>query len=146
MKTKSFKEPFLSYLRGIVRNHDLAKFGDVLTNFIYSLAKTKTKKLPFGVHVLDKVLAEAMRQTNLRELMPSRITTGQIGDGAEALIGHAFLEKILTIEKMTTTIEEIIAPINQTGEQPKYLERDLMIAAFVKLLESIVAKIEVSKK
>lgn len=146
MKTKAFNEPLLSHLRGIVRNHDLAKFGDVLTNFIYSLAKTRIKKYPFGEHVYDKVLAEAMRQTNLRELMPSRITSGQIGDGAEALIGHAFLEEILAIEEMVALIEEIISPINEAGEQLKYLERDLMIVAFVKLLEEIVTKIEVSKK
>ena len=146
MKTKTFQEPLLSYLRGIVRNHDLAKFGDVLTNFIYSLAKTKTKKHPFGVRVYDKVLAEAMRQTNLRELMPSNITSGQIGDGAEALIGHAFLENILTIEEMAVTIEEEISPINQEGEQPRNLEKELMVTAFVKLLEKIVAKIKVSKK
>jgi len=146
MKTKAFNEPLLSHLRGIVRNHDLAKFGDSLTNFIYSLAKTKTKNKPFGERVYDKVLAEAMRQTNLRDLLQSSITSGQIADGAEALIGHAFLEELLTLEEMVAMIEEVIAPINQEGEQPKYLERDLMIIAFVKLLEEIVSKTEVLKK
>jgi hypothetical protein len=146
MKSQTFDEPLLSYLREIVRNHDLAKFGDILTNFIFSLAKTRTKNHPFGEHVLDKILAEAMRQTNLRELMPSRISSGQVGDGAEALVGHAFLEELFSIEEMTIIIEEIIAPINQNGEQPKYLERDLTINAFVKLLNEIVAKIEVLKK
>jgi hypothetical protein len=141
MNSKIFQEPLLSHIREVVRNHDLAKFGDVLTNFIYSLARTKTTGNPCGIRVYDKVLAEAMRKTNLRSLLPSSISSGEIGDGAEALIGYVYLKKLYSIEKMVDVLVKDLLPLTKE-EHSKKLEKELMVNAFVSLLKELTIKIE----
>ena len=96
MKKSTLPEPLRTRLTKVMRDHSLAKFGDSLTNFVYSVAKTRRYKQPFGERVLDKSLAEAIRNANLRAIMPSSVSSGDLGDGAEALIGHAYLKNILT--------------------------------------------------
>lgn len=140
MKKSSLPESLRTRLTQVMRNHSLAKFGDSLTNFVYSLAKTRRYKQSFGERVLDKSLAEAIRKANLRFIMPSSVSSGDLGDGAEALIGHAYLKNILTIDEMV----EIIISVMQakTLEEISYRsnERLLMTEAFEKLLLEIVER------
>ena len=140
MKKSTLPESLRTKLTQVMRDHSLAKFGDSLTNFVYSLAKTRRYKQPFGERVLDKSLAEALRNANLRAIMPSSISSGDLGDGVEALIGHAFLIKIMTIDEMV----EIIVSVMQTKklEEISYRsnERLLMAEAFEKILLEIVER------
>ena len=128
-------------LRPIMRNHDLAKFGDILTNFVYSLAKTKVFNTPFGEHVFDKSLAEALRSLHLRELLPSNITTGEIGDGAEALIGYAYLNKIMSIEDYVSQISSILTEYPPIDFENRNREREIITIAFKGVVKEIVERI-----
>lgn len=135
-------EKLKNQLRTIMRNHDLAKFGDAVTNFVYSLAKTNAFSIPHGERVFDKSLAEAVRNAKLRSFLPSSSSSGDLGDGAEALIGHAFLNKIITIDAM----EEIIIKKMkaQTLEEISYRsnEKKLMAEVFEEILLEIIEKMK----
>ncbi|NHJ48956.1 MAG: hypothetical protein FK733_14315 [Asgard group archaeon] len=124
----------------IMRNHSLAKFGDTLTNFLYSLAKTRVVRKPIGTSVLDKALAEVLRTTGLRAVMPSSSSAGTLGDGIEALIGHVFLEEIMPIEEMTTILVEYLQTVDPEQLEERSNERLLMIESFTGLIEVIIEK------
>ncbi|MHA1156031.1 MAG: ribonuclease III family protein [Candidatus Heimdallarchaeota archaeon] len=140
MKKSTLPDSLRTKLTQVMRDHSLAKFGDSLTNFVYSLAKTQQYKQPFGERVLDKSLAEAIRNANLRAIMPSSVSAGDLGDGAEALIGHAFLKEIMTIDEMVKIIKAVIQ--TKTLEEVSYRsnERLLMAEAFEKVLVEIVKR------
>ncbi|MHA1557882.1 MAG: ribonuclease III family protein [Candidatus Heimdallarchaeota archaeon] len=140
MKKSTLPDSLRTKLIQVMRDHSLAKFGDSLTNFAYSLAKTRQYKQPFGERVLDKSLAEAIRNANLRAIMPSSVSAGDLGDGAEALIGHAFLKKIMTIDEMVEIIKVVMQ--TKTLEEVSYRsnERLLMAEAFEKVLVEIVKR------
>ncbi len=140
MKKSTLPDYLRTKLTQVMRDHSLAKFGDSLTNFVYSLAKTQQYKQPFGERVLDKSLAEAIRNANLRAIMPSSVSAGDLGDGAEALIGHAFLKKIMTIDEMVKIIKAVMQ--TKTLEEVSYRsnERLLMAEAFEKVLVEIVKR------
>jgi hypothetical protein len=125
----------------IMRNHSLAKYGDTLTNFLYSDAKTRVIGKPVGTSVLDKALAEVLRKTGLRSIMPSSSSAGTLGDGIEALIGHVFLEKIMTLEEMTSVIVGYLQTVDKGLLEERNNERQLMIDSFVTLVEKIIEKI-----
>ncbi|MCK5046937.1 MAG: hypothetical protein KAS22_10180, partial [Candidatus Heimdallarchaeota archaeon] len=108
MKKAAFPEKTKLKLREIMRNRNLAKFGDALVNFIYSLAKTKAYGKPVGERVYDKALSEAVRGAGLRALMPSSSSAGDVGDGAEALIGHSYLNGLYTIDEQVAILESSI--------------------------------------
>ena len=99
MNRSSIPESLKKKLIPIMRDHSLAKFGDTLVNFLYSIAKTKSLNRPIGLRVFDKALAETLRQTGLRELMPSSSSSGKLGDGIEALIGYVYLNNIMSLEE-----------------------------------------------
>ncbi len=50
-------------------------------------------------------LAEALRETELRRVLPSRIDKHVISDAADALAVYAWLNKILTLEESVEILE-----------------------------------------
>ena len=141
MKKSSIPEALRKKLIPIMRNHSLAKFGDTLANFLYSYAKTRVLDKPIGTSVYDKALAEVLRRLGLRAVMPSSSSAGTLGDGIEALIGHAFLKKIMTIEEMVTIIIIYLQTVEKEQLEDRNNERILMIESFTKLIEKIIARI-----
>ncbi|HUU79646.1 MAG TPA: ribonuclease III family protein [candidate division Zixibacteria bacterium] len=138
MKNNDLADELKIKIRSIMRDHALAKFGDTLSNFIYSLAKTKAYSKPKGERVFDKALAEAVRNAKLRFLMPSSSSAGDLGDGAEALIGYAYLNEIISIEEMVELILPLFEEIKEVDFTSKGIERNLMISTFTMLLIEII--------
>ena len=100
-------------LTRILTSKGLAQFGDALLNFAYSLALTETIGRPRGTRVPDKVLAEAAVKAGLRKHLPRRVGRGDVANGLEALIGHSWLEKHLTLDDMLTCLKvESLTPAN----------------------------------
>lgn len=120
----------------IMRDHSLAKFGDSLINFVYSLARTNVMKKPIGERVLDKALAEAVKNSGLRSVMKSSASAGDIGDGAEALIGYTYLNDLMTIEEMTEIISNYLENTKDDLQDRKW-ERENMIHSITIILEKI---------
>ena len=142
MKKAAFPEKTKQKLREIMRNRNLAKFGDALVNFIYSLAKTKVYDKPVGERVYDKALLEAVRQAGLRALMPSSSTAGEVGDGAEALIGHSYLNGLYTIDELVAIVESSIQNYDLEAYEKRSKEREIIAEAFTKLLLEIIERKE----
>src|SRR5438128_11535205 len=86
----------------------LVQFGDVLLNFAYSLARTEKIGRPRGTRVPDKVLAEAAVKAGLRKHLPRRVGRGEVANGLEALIGHSWLEKQLTLDDILALLKVAI--------------------------------------
>lgn len=141
MNEKKISDKLKRKLRPIMRNHGLAKFGDSLSNFIYSLAKTRMLQKPTGERVFDKALAEAIKLANLRSLMPSSSSSGDIGDGAEALVGYAYLNEILTVEEMVAIIMPSIKELSEEQELTRKNEKEAMVKSFECLLNEILSRI-----
>jgi hypothetical protein len=141
MKHSSLSEPMKKKLIPIMRDHSLAKFGDTLANFLYSLAKTNVLGKPVGLRVFDKALAETLRQTGLRSIMPSSSSAGNLGDGIEALIGYAYLHDIMSLKEMTTTISSYLKNIDEQLLEDRSAERELMTESFIILIKEIIDRL-----
>jgi hypothetical protein len=88
----------------VLTDHRLASLGDAYVNFAYSLAlSSRTGKLS-GAKVKGKVLAEALRKAELREYLPSRMTSHSLADAAEALIVYAWLSRCITLEESVSIL------------------------------------------
>jgi len=72
-------------LREIVQDKDLAKLGDSLVNFTYSLAKSLVLKRPEAWKVSDRVLSRALEDACLLKILPKRSDRHSKGDAVEAL-------------------------------------------------------------
>jgi hypothetical protein len=93
-------------LAKILVDKGLAQFGDSFLNFAYSKALTETTGKPMGTKVADKVLAEAAVKSGLRKLLPRRVGRGEVANGLEALIGHSFLEKRVTLDEVVSCLKD----------------------------------------
>ncbi|MBS7611162.1 hypothetical protein KEJ27_02960 [Candidatus Bathyarchaeota archaeon] len=82
----------------ILRDKGLASFGDSLVNFLFSLTVTRSLGKPTGLRMDNKILAEAVRRSRLRSLIPRRTDRKAAGDYAEAIIAYAWLEGIMTTD------------------------------------------------
>jgi hypothetical protein len=96
-------------LTEVLTDRRLASLGDAYVNFVCSLALSITRGQPSGKKVKGAVLAEALRKAELREHMPSRMTSHKLADAAEALIVYAWLSNCVTLE-------ESVATLQKTGE------------------------------
>lgn len=141
MSKDSLPESVRLNLIQIMRDHQLAKFGDALINFVYSWAKTRSLKTPTGERVYDKSLAEAIRQSNLREIMPSNSSSGDLGDGAEALIGFAFLEELIDLQEMVKIIQNTRKTKCPQAFSSRKNEKRFMITCFTSLLLEIKGRV-----
>ena len=77
----------------------LAKFGDSLVNFTFSLALSEYLGKPTGERVPNASLAMALELAGLRGIIPPRTDKHGKGDIAEALFAYAWLEGKITVEE-----------------------------------------------
>jgi hypothetical protein len=89
----------------ILRNAGLAQFGDSLLNFAYSIALTETTGRPRGTKVQDRLLADAAARAGLRKRLPRRVGRGDVANSLEALLGHVWLQKMITLEEVVSCLK-----------------------------------------
>jgi hypothetical protein len=89
----------------ILINTELAQFGDALLNFAYSTAVTQTSGHPQGVKVSDRILASAAVKAGLRKLLPRRVDRGDVANSVEALLGHAWLAKAISLDEIVNYLK-----------------------------------------
>ena len=92
-------------LRKILTNSGLAQFGDSLLNFAYSIALTEITGRPRGTKVQDWVLADAAAKAGLRKLLARRVNRGDVANSLEALVGHVWLQKMITLEDIVACLK-----------------------------------------
>ncbi|NVM01617.1 MAG: hypothetical protein HWN67_04745 [Candidatus Helarchaeota archaeon] len=141
MKILNFDEILKDYkgLTEIFKDKKLAQFGDNFINFIYSLAKSLVLKSPEGWKVSANVLAQALRESDLRKYAPKRASSHDIGDFAEALTAYTWLSKKITLEEATEILSKnleggIFADIKK--------EERTAIIAFTELFRKIKEKLD----
>lgn len=104
-------------LSEILTSKGLAQFGDALLNFSYSIALTETKGSPRGTKVQDKVLADAAVKAGLRKHLPRRVNKGEVANSLEALVGHVWLQKMITLEEIVGCLKtEALEPSKNFAE------------------------------
>lgn len=86
-------------LGDVLLDKDLAGLGDTYVNFVYSLMLSRKLRRPTGAKVNNRILAEAVKRSGLRKMMPRRIDRHDRGDAAEALIVYAWLRGIVSFEE-----------------------------------------------
>ncbi|HDO19938.1 MAG: hypothetical protein NDF53_02770 [archaeon GB-1867-097] len=84
-------------LQPFLMDKGLSEFGDVLVNFIYSLAKSKVKNRLCGGRVSNNVLSKAISKSGVRSYLPHRLDVHDKGNAAEALIAYAWLNGYISI-------------------------------------------------
>lgn len=103
--------------REILSNKKLARLGDSYVNFIFSLALSKRRGEPVGVRVKSRVLADALKMANLRDLLPRRTDTHSQADASEAFIVYAWLHEIVSLKESVETIEgKVETPVEAFSE------------------------------
>ena len=133
--------PAVHSLKEIGTNKKLAKFGDIVTNFIYSVAKSLI------IHRLDQrkvnrtILANALKDANLKEFCKTRSNAHDMANTAEAFIGYMYCKENWSFEHMVNYLQ----PTLSTYNLEEYTEEIAgATAAFTILLKKI--KEELSPK
>jgi hypothetical protein len=93
-------------LSQILMDKQLAALGDAYVNFTYSLALSKRNGKPCGKKLKGTPLAEAVRKSGLRRILPSRMNKHVLSDAAEALLVYAWLNKVITLEESVEALEK----------------------------------------
>jgi hypothetical protein len=101
-----------SSLTEVLLDKDLAKIGDTLVNFLFSLAVSNTMKQPWNVRVSSMTLSTALQKSGLRELLPHRTDRHAQANAVEALIMHAWITKMFSL--FSKVLHEIKQTINQS--------------------------------
>ena len=94
-----------SGLGKILGDSGLAQFGDSLLNFAYSVALSESSGRPSGTKVQDKVLARAAVKAGVRQLLPRRVGRGEVANGLEALLGHVWLQRLVSLDEIVSVLK-----------------------------------------
>jgi len=86
-------------IQEVLLDKDLAGLGDMYVNFVHSLALSQKLQNPTGAKVNNRILAEAVKRSGLRKMLPRRIDRHAQGNAAEALIVYAWLQEIMGFEE-----------------------------------------------
>lgn len=114
-------------VEGILRDKGLASFGDALVNFLFSIAVTRSLGKPTGLRMDNKILAEAVKRSRLRSLIPRRTDRKTAGDYAEAVIAYAWLEGVMTTDGFIKMLmKDIDNPVNAFKNIIEKILEDLM--------------------
>jgi hypothetical protein len=112
-------------LREVLLDKGLAGLGDMYVNFVYSLALSQKLKRPIGAKVNNRILAEAVKRSGLRKMLPRRIDRHAQGDAAEALIVFAWLQGVMSFEDCLKVIREGEDPTDAFTQLLREIEKRL---------------------
>lgn len=119
-------------IESIMHDKGLAKVGDGLVNFCYSLAKSLVLGYATGEKVRDSVLARAIRSTSVYSHMNRRTDAGRAGDAYEAIMAYLWMTEKISISDMVDSLSESLV-IDSTTSRKK--EGEIAAIAFQKFLE-----------
>ena len=123
-----------SSLRAILIDKGLARLGDPLVNFIYSLAKSCALGKFTSWKVPDKVLAQALRDAEMRSVVSQKASKHDLGVSVEALVVHEWIHQKVSIEDLVSILYEHL----KTGDfSDKRKEERIAVQAFTALLLEI---------
>jgi hypothetical protein len=92
-------------------DHGLSSLGDIYLNFIYSIAISLREGNLTSLRISNKVLAEVMRQSSFRSILPHRLSKHDIGNSAEAILIYAVVTGLTSTGKL---LESLTASGNPT--------------------------------
>jgi hypothetical protein len=98
-------------LEKILMNKEVAKLGDAYLNFIYSLARSIRDGRIVGEKISNRILAEAIRSSGLRSLLPQRLSRREIGGAAEAIITYSVAKGLISTDECLKILEETTDPV-----------------------------------
>jgi hypothetical protein len=127
--------------KAIGTDKGLAKIGDGVVNLIYSVAKsiflTKTShsKLAMrtGKKVSKTILAEALKEANMKGFSRSRADAHDLADTVESVIAYVWLNGDITIKQLIDFLTEGLKGNLNNRTEETYSAR----FAFIKLLNHI---------
>lgn len=123
----------------ILKDKGLCNLGDNFTNFVYSLAKSKVLEEATGWKVSGKTLATALRDSHLREFCPSRASTHDLADFAEAIIVYLWFTNHYSIDRIVSILAE---EMNDGIFKDLKKEERTAIKAFTKLFIEFTNKLK----
>jgi hypothetical protein len=121
--------------KSLLKDKGLARFGDSITNLVFSLAVSLVLGHPEGRRAPDKILSQALTEAGLRHMAPKRAGSDELGDIAESLIASAWLNKTISIEGAASTIA---SEFNQGDIGDRRKENLSAIRGFKKLLQEVM--------
>jgi hypothetical protein len=125
-------------LKSVLLDKNLSKFGDSIVNFIYNAAVYEVTQQSKSVKVWDSCLAQACRDSNLREFLGTKKNSGDIGDAVESFIAYVYL-------KNKTSLPEMIKILSRSIRNKKNLfltkEKDICTESFTILINFYCDKI-----
>lgn len=124
-----------SSLDTIMNDKGLAKIGDSLVNFCYSLAKSVVLGEATGEKVRDSVLARALRATPAYSKMGRRTDAGRAADGYEAIMAYLWLSKKVTIHDIVSSLR---STLNIDSQMNRKQEANAAVVSFQLLLEQLL--------
>ena len=130
-------EPFVEgkTTESIMHDKGLAKVGDNLVNFCYSLAKSIVLGCATGEKVRDSVLARAIRATSVYQYMNRRTDAGRAADAYEALMAYLWMIEKISISDLVNSLSESLDITNTTSRKK---EGEIAALAFQKFLEEVL--------
>ena len=119
-------------IESIMHDKGLAKVGDNLVNFCYSLAKSLVLGYTTGEKVRDSVLARAIRSTSIYHHMNRRADAGRAGDAYEAIMAYLWMKGVVSISDIVSSLSATLDIDNTTSRKK---EGEIAAESFRKLLE-----------
>ncbi len=119
----------------------LAKIGDELVNFVYSVAKSiyLTKNNTHRSIILTsrkvgkKILAYALKEANMKQFAKNRADAHDLADTVEAIIAYVWLSKKMQIEEFIDfLVDNFAGNLSERNEEIVQAQ-----VAFVKLLNHV---------
>jgi hypothetical protein len=121
-------------IESILNDKGLAQIGDNLVNFYYSLAKSVVLGESSGEKVRDKVLAKAIRATDIYNYIGRRTDAGRAADAYEAVIAWLWMKDLLDEKWVIQFISEHLDIDKKTNRKQ---EATISAEVFRLLLEEI---------
>jgi hypothetical protein len=119
-------------VESIMNDKGLAKVGDNLINFIYSLAKSVVLGQTTGEKVRDSVLARAIRATDVYNHISRRTDAGRAADAYEAIMAYLWMTGKITIQQ---AVESLTNTLHIDSKTNRKKEGETAALSFQYLLE-----------
>ncbi len=125
----------------ILSNHNLAKFGDSLVNFLYNVSVYKSTQKLNGIKVWDQCLADALKNSPLRKFAGSRKKKGELADATEAFLAYCYIRDENKFTDMINILTQYITLSKLS--KPEKEEKEMCSLIFSKLLNELCEKMNI---